>query len=402
MTIPENFVQTFEFVHPHELIAMMRARSLPPSRTIVEITNEIKPVDLYCYLGGRFGQPNGIQNFLRADDSDNLIHWEWTLRSGPCLVSFQGMNFRTEVHLHGNLEWEPSDREALVAQIKADFGQHGAQMSVVRSALEHWIEFVNPYKRIRNSINGLLEELKALDLHPETDKMDNFACIDMEEIDDFKRRSEDVGRRYSKGFGLCFGIRSMIPVLAEAFVNLLLYVLMKPELKSDQRLRDNTFRQPIDVRIKSLSINCNGFQKQPDYTSEPCKRYHSLVNERNDLLHGNVVIEKLKFNEVNFFGKVPVFCEYRTMWERSIGIGIKSVGLNEVLDGIAVVDDLIAYLISCIEDRLRPELEHIKEQHVLAINTKTRRLGILFPPWLVDFRVDSRRHSTRQTPSKAE
>jgi hypothetical protein len=97
----------------------------------------------------------------------------------------------------------------------------------------------------------------------------------------------DVATRYSKGLGLCFGIRSMLPVMAEAFVNLLLFALMRPELKSNQRLRDNTIRQPIDIRIMNLSVTCTGFESQVDYKHAAFKAYHTLVNERNDLLHGD-------------------------------------------------------------------------------------------------------------------
>jgi hypothetical protein len=68
--------------------------------------------------------------------------------------------------------------------------------------------------------------------------------------DEITKRWGEVAGKYSQGFGLCFGIRSMLPVMAEAFVNLLLYVLMRPEIRADQRLKENVFRQPIDVRIK--------------------------------------------------------------------------------------------------------------------------------------------------------
>lgn len=37
-------------------------------------------------------------------------------------------------------------------------------------------------------------------------------------------------------------MRSMLPVMAEAFVNLLMYLLMKPTLKKDDRLRENIIR----------------------------------------------------------------------------------------------------------------------------------------------------------------
>ena len=64
-----------------------------PSGLVVR--HHLSPVDVYCYLKGRFGEPNGFQNFLRRDTSDNLIHWDFTLRavmkifaSGECREKF--------------------------------------------------------------------------------------------------------------------------------------------------------------------------------------------------------------------------------------------------------------------------------------------------------------------------
>ena len=89
----------------------------------------------------------------------------------------------------------------------------------------------------------------------------------------------------------------MLPIMAEAFVNLILFTLMRPEIRGDSRLKDDAFKRHIDVRVKSLSINCIGFKQLIDYSNEICVRYHSVVNERNDLLHGNVDPKKLQFNE---------------------------------------------------------------------------------------------------------
>lgn len=384
MPLPTDFVRSLEGIHPREIFDMVQKKAWPKGGGTLEFVNEIRPADLFCYLGGRFGPPNGMQNFLRADDSDNLIHWEWTLRHALGIVSFAGMNFRTEVHFHGQFAVEGTESAALIEQLKTDFSAWGSQMAEVRHRLENWVEFVNPYQRLRRAIDRLVEELDALELRPGEDNLDNAWTGPTEEL---KARWKDMGTRYSSGFGLCFGIRSMLPVLAEAYVNLILFILMRPELKSDERLRESVFRQPIDVRIKSLSVNCIGFARQPDYSSEACRRYQSLVNERNDLLHGNVVVDKLKFNEVYFLGKVPVFKEYRTIWQRSLEVEMDAVGLRGVREEMKIVADLVSYLQSCLDDRIRPEIERMTETYELGFNAATQRLGVLFPPWLVDMRV---------------
>ena len=384
MPLPSDFLNSWEYLPPPEVFEMIQQAPKPLDSAHWIIHNEIRPADLFCYLGARFGPPNGVQNFLRDDDSDNLIHWDWTFRTSTGHVMILGMNFRTEVLLGSDAEVGLDDREKFIQRLKADFGNYGKGMSELRKFLEPWVEFVNPYQRLRHSITQLLEQLNALGLDPANEQIaDPFA--DMSPVE-AKGRWQDIARRYSQGVGLCFGIRSMLPVMAEAFVNMLLYVLMRPEIRNDARLRDNAFRQPIDVRVKSLSINCIGFARQVDYSTPACARYHSLVNERNDLLHGNVVIDKLKFNEVYFWGKVPVFKEYRSMWQRSIGVSIQAAGLEGVSDELATVDQFTEYLLTCLEDEVRPLVERVLNRRDLGFNTKTGRVGVLFPGWLVDMK----------------
>lgn len=75
----ENYFLGLEAVHPSCLAKIITGDKLPTQAIIWEFTNEIKPIDLYCYLQAKYGNPNGLQNFLRDDSSDNLIHWEWSL-----------------------------------------------------------------------------------------------------------------------------------------------------------------------------------------------------------------------------------------------------------------------------------------------------------------------------------
>lgn len=380
MPLPSDFVAALACPHPKVIFEELRKEDRPKGSRILVMLNEITPSDLYCYLGARFGRPNGIQNFLRKDDSDNLVHWEWMLRSQYCWLSFLGMNFRTEVWLIGDFPYYDNFLSELVDQLKADFGKYGKSMSEIRNSLEDWIEFVNPYRRLRGAVDNLFAELQELQLRPEDEAFPDLTSADQIPHD----RWGDIFAKYTKGLGLCFGIRSMLPVMAEAYVNLLLFVLMRPDLKNDERLRENTIRQPIDIRVKSLHMTCAGFGSPVEYSHEACKAYHTLVNERNDLLHGNVVLEKLKFNEVYFNGKVPVFKKYRSMWERSVDVDIRAVGLHRLAGEIEVVEHFIEYLNSRLKPDVRNHIERISQMRDLGLNKQNGRIGILFPGHLVD------------------
>jgi hypothetical protein len=296
-----------------------------------------------------------------------------------------GMNFRTEVQFVGCFLFTEADKDELIRQLKTDFSNFGKQMSEKRKMLEKWVEFVNPYHRLRRAVDQLLKDLNTLSLDPSKDAFPDL--IDSSEVGAFEAHWKEMTERYSKGFGICFGIRSMLPVMAEAFVNLLLFVLMKAGLKKAPRLCENAIRQHIDIRIKSLHHNCVGFSQPIDYSDKACGNYHSLVNERNDLLHGNVVIEKLQFNEVYFHGKVPVFKDYRSMWERSLGVEVNAVGLDRLTAELQVIDEFVVYVLSCLDPDVREQIERIMQNRDLGHNKDTNRIGILFPGHLVDMRL---------------
>lgn len=381
--VNSEYLSGWEYISPKEVAELFTSGPRPRYGDRWLIRNEIKPTDLFCYLGARFGPPNGIQNFLRTDDSDNLIHWEWTLRTPEGFVDILGLNFRTEILLGSETTLSERDKEELVRLIKEDFSNYGPGMTKVRRMLEPWVEFVNPYQRLRRAIEQLLEQLDALELEP-GHGLEQAAMRELRP-EGQQERWKAIAAQYSQATGLCFGIRSMLPVMAEAFINMLLYLLMKDQLRQDERLRDNAIRQPIDVRVKSLSITCEGFQTPVDFTAEPCKRYNSLVNERNDLLHGNVVLSKLEFNDVYFWGKVPIFKQYRSMWERTIGVEVEAVGLDKVREEREIVEDFTEYVLSCLETDIRETVEFMLEQRDLGYRSDKGTVGVLFPNWLVDF-----------------
>lgn len=385
MPLPQDFLDSLEYPSTEEILACIKARSdAATPRAFLELRNELRPIDLFCYFWARFGPPNGIQNFLRNDHSDNLVHWDWTLKYGEVLVGFWGTNFRTDLFIIGELAFGEPEKLDLINLVKADLRNYGPKMAAVRGKLEHWTEFVNPYWRLTRAINSLRGELSTLDLSSPFSEGFNTPTTAVEQAESWNLVSE----AHSRAFGLCFGIRSMLPVWAEAFINLLIFVQARSDIKADPRLLESIFRQQIDVRVRALHINCIGFEKAVDYSSEACKNFHRLINERNDLLHGNVVPEKQKFNEVFFLGNVPVFKEYRSLWDRTIAVSAKAVGFGQLHTEIKTVVEFVEYVLSCLKPKVRDAMVFVTEKRDLAKNEDDGRFGVLFPDHLIDSRPD--------------
>ena len=165
------------------------------------------------------------------------------------------------------------------------------------------------------------------------------------EFEEVKEKWTQTLQKYDFAVGQVFGLRAMLPVMAESFVNFLLFILTKPEVKLNERLYQTTIRQPIDIRVQSLHLNCNGFSSNVDYTAEECKKFHTLMNERNDLLHGNVNVNKQSFGSVYFDNKMPVFEEYEDFWEKSIGVSIRTMNIASIYDEYKVVKNFINYIL---------------------------------------------------------
>lgn len=349
------------------------------------IKNEIKPVDLFCYLYSKYGPPNGLLTLFRNPKlgSSNLIQWDWMLKNQLGTLHIQGHNFRTEVFISDEIKDSNLKIEDFINQIKSDFKNYGKEISNTKKSLEKWTEFVNPFSRIKSTIDQHFLKLAELELDISQDKISNI--FDLED----QHKWTEVTNKYYFAVGLIYGLRSMLPVMAESFINFLIFILGRPEIKSNQRLFDTTIRQPIDIRIQSLHLNCNFFIEPIDYTSSECKKFHTLMNERNDMLHGNINISKQSFGEVYFNRDMAIYDTYQDHWEKSIGILINSVKFESIHDDKKIVDAFIQYILSKIDPKVRGPLEELLNKSYLGFNYKTGRVGVLFSEQFSDFKVSA-------------
>lgn len=380
-----EFFHNLQIIPLQFLIKMMESQKLPEGNPILwKITNEIEPLELYCYLYSKYGPPNGLLTALRNNDSDNLIHWDWTLMCEEGIIHIQGHNFRTEIFLKGNFKPEIFKLENFISHIKSDISYNKKAIKEIKNKLEKWTQFINPYHRIQTTIDIHYHKLSELNLNPEKDKIPN--PLNSDDFEKFQEQWINITNKYAHAYGLSFGLRAMLPVLAETFVNLILYLLCKPEIKDNDRLFQATIRNQIDIRVQSFNINCIGFEKKVDFSNDVCKKFHSLMNDRNDLLHGNIDVKKLSIGDIFFNGRVPIFPEYQDFWDRSIGISIKSVKLNCIHDDKATVENFINYILSLLNSDIEKQVRAVMKKGILGFNYSTKRIGILLPDHLVDFR----------------
>lgn len=345
------------------------------------VTNGIKPVDLYVYLKARFGMPNGLTMLAKnLNDSDNLIHWHYTLTCPSGLIEILCFTFRMEI-------WQPfskdvSDIPSFLAAIKRDFARYGHQMGEVRKGLEKWQLFLNPYMRLKDMIETQLVELEALDLDKIEEPMQTYIA---EGWENFRQKFSEAAMKFSTAAQICLTVRMLAPVWAESFVNLLLFALARPDVRNDSRLYESLLRQNIDIRIRSLHLNCIGFEMAVPYDEwEACKKFHTLMMGRNDMLHGNVDPRLTTFHELYFEGKTPLFIEFQNFAFFSYKAALLNATPEQAINDYQTIQDLSAHILICLSNTVREEMRSMMLKRHLGWDATRKRLGVLFPDHMVD------------------
>lgn len=365
-----------------DAVARLRSVHSIHPRSVWTNDGRLSPLDLYCYMKARFGQPNGPAMALKAPHADNLIHWEFALHVGENLLLVQS-NVHSVVFILIGPERVSEDLWCGIAEaIKADFKNYGSQMSTVRKSLEKWILFINPYHRLDRVIQALESRLHKLDLSepPPSPHIGNKTKL---------RNAQQLTQHWITQVNECHllatAARMLAPVLGEAFINLLIFLLARSDVRSDHRVYEDFIRKQVDIRIKTLHLHCSEFTKPVETSSKCFGDFLTVMNSRNDFLHGNVDPRKLKFGEVQFDSMIPLFKDEDSMLRRFVRNSLRGVTREEALKDITAVRMFIAFLLQHLTPNGRKSVESAMERRELGWREDYSRVGILFPAAIPDF-----------------
>jgi hypothetical protein len=345
-------------------------------RGIWIVDSGIAPVDLYTYLVARFGSANGFSMRLKSPTSDNLVHWHWTLQYLDRIIEVMGHTMYAQFVVEGTDDPETDEVKALVDAIKCDFSAHGPAMSEAKRKFQRWTVFVNPYCRMRRVAEGFRERLLELDVGglklPTTPRRSS-------EMPAFNEEFAAAIKVYTEALGICTSLRMLAPVLAESFINLVLFVTVNPSTRADTRLYDSIFRQDVDVRVRSLHLHCRGFTGPVDTGDKRFKSFQSLMQHRNDFLHGNFDPAKLAYATVYFDDMIPLPKKYENMSELALVNSLKHVEPPTALADLTAVDEFIDLTLEATHEKVRAALRQFMMTLDPGWLEAGQRPGVLFP-----------------------
>jgi len=375
--------------NPERVVATMRSLGTDKSsagtkgaRSPLVISTVISPVDLYAYLKSRFGPPNGFAMTLRSTSVDNLIHWQYTLECSDTVFDITGLNTRTEI-LAYSVNMSPADLAKLQMNIQAEIACSKAAILQQKKTFEHWRLFLNPYRRLSTIVSRCDSRLRSIAI-PEVQSPPIPAT--RAQLDRFFNDMQSAAELYQEAMELCVTLDIVLPVMGEAAVNFFMLVLAKPEIRNDERMREDFGRRPIDVRIKSLHLVCEGFAHPVTGSEDEFKAFLRIMNRRNDTLHGNVDPRASTGEEILFdFGTIPLLNSHHTFSQIALANALANLSPEATLDSVDAIRKFVEFLLSRLQPDPRALVGRAMEELHLGFRTETGSIGVILPPAQMDF-----------------
>lgn len=358
----------------------------------------VSPYDVYTYLHARFGQPNGLQTFLAKDDSDNLFHWDYHIRAGNSDLMLVGAT--EEVHVWFDEQLDDAACWQFINALKADFARIAREKGRFAGTLEKWSIFPNQYLSIANRCAELHDTIaKAL---PRIDQI--VAARDLNELEllTSERRRKSHSKLMAAITAAPTELSVLMPVMFESFIGLLVAGLIKPEVKRDRDAFTAFVRSPLLQKLTSMATHCNGFERAILQTNPALGRYWSVVNKRNDILHGNVDPVKNALEVVYFHGKRPL---YKTGGDRLLQHWVRLVAQykpQDVLDDYIAMHEFIIEILNHLAPPVRRTIQMVMMDTQPGWDNKRKIFGRLFPDHVATSMFEGLRYDWQLKPEAVE
>jgi hypothetical protein len=354
-----------------------RSKEARRHRSTLVVRTHLRPVDVYTYLVARFGQPNGFQNFLRKDDSDNLIHWDFNIKAVQQDIYLAGSS--REVHITVSEKLTDQQWKELLVAIRTDYRKIGKEKSAILHSLEKFAVFQNKFV----SLAGLCADLHAaiIDTPPPIDIPRETATKDQAKR--YQEAMNKVSERANHLYGNCLKLRLLTPVMAEAFINMVILTFCKSELRDDQIAYEQFVRMKIPDRLSQLHEKCVGFDRAVDKSTIAYAEFSRVIAGRNFALHGNVDPIRETIEIVYFDGKRPLFVNPGNNIERLFEHLEKIHAPDQAINEYEQVHAFLAEIMDCMSAQHRRFFEQVISDAYPGYELKKRRVTRLLPDHVV-------------------
>jgi hypothetical protein len=191
----------------------------------------------------------------------------------------------------------------LIVGVKRDYQRVSEEKTAVLKSLEKWFIFSNKFIQVSEACEHLHSRI-----HRHTNGFEVYKSSSRDSRRHF-HKLRALTRRSASLYTGCLELSLLTPVLAETFINMLILILCKPDVRQNARQLESFIRSQIDAKIFDLPYKCEGFTDLIDQNSPQYKNFKRVMDKRNKAIHGNVDPEKEQIEVVYFEGTRPLYKE---------------------------------------------------------------------------------------------
>lgn len=360
-----------------------------PRTPIMIFQQLLSPLDVYCYLKARFGDPNGFQTFLKNDDSDNMFHWDYNIKAGDKNLYFVGAT--QEVHVH--VEYAITDPQWIefANKIKSDFRRVGKEKKDILNSLEKWNILPNHFFETASECSEYYEDIKR--------SLKVLQGISLPKFQngydtDYQKVINKQAEKFHLIKSACIKLNILMPVMFESFLGLLIAFLIKPEVRKNKRMYESFVRSPLDVKIYDLSTRCRYFAKSIEPENVEMARYWKIVNRRNDLIHGNVDVDRDAVDTVYFDRKTPLFRSGGDRIQAHWQSVIRTHNPEQVLSDYEATHSFIYEIIGHLHPSMQEQVKMLISEREPGWDAKRGIFGKLFPSQVMTVTMEGIRYDS--------
>ena len=350
-----------------------------PVGSIFGFEKILDPYFCYRYFYARFGPPNGMLTFLRKpNDSDNLYHWDWLIKAGDGDIYVVGAG--RHVHVMTSLpRVGPKTWLAWGQNLKKSTGRHRVEIGRVSDLFEKWLVLPNRYARLADVAAVHYERLQSYAENLNNWPPKRSSERGLKAYQKFiQRKAAEIDETYSAALSLDL----ITPVLAEAYINLLIFICANEETRGSDRRMSSFIRQNVDLKVLDLHLRCRGFIEPVEEGSAEFKMFKRIMDRRNDIVHSNINPSRDAVETVYFDKFTPLFAEGVEELASYFKQEEKLIDVSGVMQRYVELHSFFIYIRDRMESSYRTAFELVLESATFGYDQKRNKTGVLFPNYV--------------------
>ena len=329
---------------------------------------------LFALLKAKFGSPNGFLTFLgrQGGDPDGPFKWDYIF-SPDGKVNVQVVRTVKAVEIrwwNGNLE-----PEELVEYLERSISQNADRIEDAIATLDHYKLILNPYIRHKTLADLAAKELSELSLiEPQFPNDENRSEEDLEQ---FKNEYADYITSVDKQASLTLLSVTESAFMAEAYLNMLLAVLLRPEIRASKSIQQETLFRKWRSKVERLPLDCLHVLT-PDMGDSCLRDAKTMFDLRNKVAHSYPDKEGMKVGEMWFEQSFPVLEAGQPFKKFVIALHNQLPSVSEAFFCIDAASRFVQFLAQLIDPKIRESIEFLIGSNPIGFNETKGIYGVPF------------------------